>query len=134
MVDVVKDLGEVGWEWVGGGEGVSGDVDGDGAVAACGGDQASDGPAGGGLQPAGHGQGGGDDGQVGLDGLAQVMVDGACSQVGLGHAEGLLDVVQAVVGADDRLGVGVGQVGDVALPADQGPGPFLKQLDLRIYN
>ena len=32
---------------VSGCEGVSGDVDGDGAVAACGGDQASDGPAGG---------------------------------------------------------------------------------------
>ena len=45
MVDVVEGLGEVGGEWVGGGEGVSGDVDGDGAVAACGGDQASDGDA-----------------------------------------------------------------------------------------
>ena len=93
MVDVVEGLGEVGWERVGGCKGVSGDVDGDGVVAACGGDQASDGPAGGGLRPAGHGKGCGDDGQVGLDGLAQVVVDGACSQVGLGHAEGLLDVV-----------------------------------------
>ena len=87
MVDVVEGLGEVGWERVSGCEGVSGDVDGDGAVAACGGDQASDGPAGGGLQPAGHGKGCSDDGQVGLDGLAQVVVDGACSQVGLGHAQ-----------------------------------------------
>ncbi len=53
------------------------DGDGDCAVAACGGDQASDGPAGGGLQPAGHGKGSRaavtDDGQVGLDGLAQVV-------------------------------------------------------------
>ena len=122
----MEGLGEVGWEGVSGCEGVSGDVDGDGAVAACGGNQASDGPVGGGLQPAGHGKGCGDDGQVGLDGLAQVVVDGACSQVGLGHAEGLLDVVQAVVGADDCLGVGVGQVGDVALPPGQGAGPFLQ--------
>ena len=57
MVDVVEGLGEVGWERVSGCEGVPGNVDGDGAVAACGGDQASDGPAGGGLQPAGHGKG-----------------------------------------------------------------------------
>ena len=83
----MEGLGEVGWEGVSGCEGVSGDVDGDGAVAACGGDQASDGPAGGGLQPAGHGKGCGDDGQVGLDGLAQVVVDGACSQVGLEHTQ-----------------------------------------------
>lgn len=78
MVDVVEGLGEVGWERVSGCEGVSGDVDGDGdcAVAACGGDQASDGPAGGGLQPAGHGKGCSDDGQVGLDGLAQVVWGG----------------------------------------------------------
>lgn len=40
--------------------------------------------------------------------------------------KGLLDVVQAVVGADDCLGVGVGQVGDVALPPGQGAGPFLQ--------
>ena len=53
----MEGLGEVGWERVSGCEGVSGDVDGDGAVAACGGDQVSDGPAGGGLQPAGHGKG-----------------------------------------------------------------------------
>ena len=57
VVDVAQGLGEVGWERVSGCEGVSGDVDGDGAVAACGADQASDGPAGGGLQPAGHGRG-----------------------------------------------------------------------------
>ena len=68
----MEGLGEVGWERVGGYEGVSGDVDSNGAVAACSVDQASDGPTGGGLQPTGHGQGGGDDGQVGLDGLAQV--------------------------------------------------------------
>ncbi len=73
----------------------SGNVDGDGAVAACGGDQASDGPAGGGLQPAGHGKGCGDDGQMGLDGLAQVVVDGACSGSDLDMRD--CDVVQAVV-------------------------------------
>ena len=43
----MEGLGEVGWEGVSGCEGVSGDADGDGAVAACGGDQASDGPGGG---------------------------------------------------------------------------------------
>ena len=47
-----------------------GDGDGDGVVAACGGDEAFDGSFGGGLQPVGHGQGCGDDGQVGFDGLA----------------------------------------------------------------
>ena len=34
----MEGLGEVRWEGVSGCEGVSGDVDGDGAVAACGGD------------------------------------------------------------------------------------------------
>ena len=62
----MEGLGEVGWERVGGYEGVSGDVDSNGAVAACSVDQASDGPTGDGLQPTGHGQGGGDGGQVGL--------------------------------------------------------------------
>ena len=38
----MEGLGEVGWERVSGCEGVPGNVDGDGAVAACGGDQASD--------------------------------------------------------------------------------------------
>ena len=121
----MEGLGEVGWERGSGYEGVSGDVDSDGAVAACGGDQASDGPTGGGLQPTGHGKGRGDDNQVGLDGLAQVVVDGACSQVGLGHAQRTSRCrVQAMVGAYNCLGVG--QVGDVALPPGQGPGPFLQ--------
>ena len=52
---------------------------------------------------------------------------GACVlRSDLDMRKGLLDVVQTVVGADDCLGVGVGQVGDVALPPGQGPGPFLQ--------
>ena len=99
----------------------------DGAVAACGLDELLDGPAGGVLDDAGHGQGGEHDGQVRVDGLAGAVIDRPGGEVGLGHAEALLDLEESVVGADDELGARVGQVGDIALDPGQGSG-----LDLQL--
>ena len=48
------------------------------------------------------------DGQVRFDGVALAVVDRPGLQVVLGHAEGLLDLRELVVGADHELrGVGV---------------------------
>ena len=94
--------------------------DGDGSVPAGGLDEALDGPAGGLLDPVRDRHRGEHDGQVGLDGVLLAVIDRPGSQVGLGHAEGPLDLEQAPVGADDLLGVRVGQVGDVGLPPRQG--------------
>jgi hypothetical protein len=52
---------------VGGGDGVVAGLDLDRTVAAGGGHEAFDAPAGGVLDPAGYGQGGEDDGQVRFD-------------------------------------------------------------------
>jgi hypothetical protein len=87
----------------------------DGAVAAHGRDEPSDGPAGGVLDPPGDGQGGEHDGQVRLDRVFGAVVERAGGQVGFGHPEALLDLEQLLVGADHELGGGVGDVGDVAL-------------------
>jgi hypothetical protein len=48
----------------------------DGSAAAGGADECLDGPAGSGLDKPGDGEGGEDDGQVGVDGLALAVVDG----------------------------------------------------------
>ena len=50
-------------------------------------DEFPDGPAGALLDEPGDGQGGEDDRQVSLDGVALAVVDGPCPQVGLRHAE-----------------------------------------------
>src|SRR5688572_16838217 len=62
-------------------------------------------------------EGGEHDGQVGLDAVADPVEHRPCGQVGLGHPEGPLDLVELVVGSHDVRtvhGVGV-DVGDVAL-------------------
>lgn len=65
----------MGREWVFGCDGVLADLVLGGAVAPGGADEPFDGPPGGGLDTAGHGQRGEHDGQVGLDGLTLVVVD-----------------------------------------------------------
>ena len=60
------------------------------------------------------------DAQVGLDRLADVVIDRAGLQVVLGHPEALLDEPQLVVGVDDELSGLAGEIGGVALPAGQG--------------
>ena len=62
----------------------------DGAVAAGGLDEFADGPAGLVLDPAADRHGGEDDGQVGFDGVALVVVDGPGLEVAFGHPEGFL--------------------------------------------
>ena len=52
----------------------------------------ADAEAGGVLEVAGDGQGGEDDGQVGLDGLAGVVEHEPGAEVGLAHPERRLDV------------------------------------------
>jgi hypothetical protein len=47
----------------------------------------ADGPAGVLLDPAADGQGGEDDGEMSLDGVAQVVLDGPGLQVAFGHPE-----------------------------------------------
>src|SRR6185437_4987884 len=100
----------------------------DGAVAAGCFHEFADGPAGAVFDPAADGEGGEDDGQVGFDGVAQVVVDGPGLQVVLGHAERFLDVPELVVAPDHEVrrdggSVGTGlQVGDVALEPGQVPG------------
>ena len=61
---------------------------------------------------------------MGLDGVSGVVEDGAGPQVVLAHPKGLLDMPQLVIRGDDLTGVhqACGDVGDVALEADQGPG------------
>jgi hypothetical protein len=74
-------LGGVGRQWVLGGEGVVAGADLDGPVPAGGADELPDGPAGAVLDEPGDGQGGEDDGQVGLDGVSRSVVDRPGSQV-----------------------------------------------------
>ena len=64
-------------------------------------DEVADGQPGAVLDLAGHGQCGEHDRQVGLDRVAGAVEHRPGPQVGLGHPEGLLDVPQVVVGADD---------------------------------
>jgi hypothetical protein len=54
-----------------------------GAVAAGGANELPDGPAGAVLDESGDGQGGEDDREAGLDGVALAVTDGPCPQVGL---------------------------------------------------
>lgn len=63
-------MAQVGWQRVRGGESVVAGADLDGAVAAGGAGELLDRPAGAVLDEPGDGQGGQDDGQVGLDGVA----------------------------------------------------------------
>ena len=51
---------------------------------------------------AGDGQGGKHDGQMGLDAVLEAVEDRSRGQVGLGHPEGALDLVEVVVGGHDR--------------------------------
>jgi hypothetical protein len=94
----------------------------DGAVAAGGADEPSDGPAGAVFDQAGDREGGEDDGQVRVDRLAFVVVDRPGGQVVFGYPERLLDVVEPVVGVEHELRRRVGDVRDVALEAGQGAG------------
>ena len=55
----------------------------------------------------GDGERGEHDGEVGLDAVAQPVEDGAGGQVGLGHPERALDLVEVVVGGDHRRPVEV---------------------------
>jgi hypothetical protein len=63
------------------------------AVAAQGSDQLLDRPPGLSFKPAGDGQGGEHDCEVGLDRILLVVVDQPRAEVGLGHAEALLDLL-----------------------------------------
>src|SRR5271166_4607512 len=74
LLDEGEGVAEVGREWVFGGEGVVAGADLDGAVAAGGSDEFLDGPAGAVLDEPGDGEGG-EDGQVGLGGVALAVVD-----------------------------------------------------------
>jgi len=60
---------------VGGGDDLVAGLDFDGVVAAQAGDELLDRPVGAPLEPAGDGEGGEDDGEVGLDRVAVVVVD-----------------------------------------------------------
>ena len=65
------------------------------------------------------------DGQVGFDAVADAVEHRPCGEVGLGHPERSLDLVELVVGSHDVRtvhGVGV-DVGEVARPG-QVAGPF----------
>jgi len=74
---LVEGCPEVGGQGVGGGDGVRPGLDLNGAIAAGGLDELADGPAGLVLDPPADRQGGEDDGQVRLDRVAQVVVDGS---------------------------------------------------------
>ena len=87
----------------------------DGAVAAGGADEFLDAPAGLVLDEVADGQGGKHDRQVDVDRFAFVVVDRAGLQIVFGHAEGLLDASQLVVGVDHKLRCHAGEVGGVAL-------------------
>ena len=63
-MDLVEGCPEVGWQGIGGGDGVRPGLDLDGAVAAGGLDESADGPAGLVLDPAADRQRGEHDGQV----------------------------------------------------------------------
>jgi hypothetical protein len=67
-------------------------LDFDGVVAAQAGDELLDRPVGAPLEPAGDGEGGEHDGEVGLDRVAFVVVDRPRAQIRLGDAEALLDL------------------------------------------
>jgi hypothetical protein len=110
-----------GWA-VGGVQGLSAGFDLDCAVAAGGSDEFRDAPAGLVFDPVADGRGGEHDRQVGVDGLAFVVVDRAGLQVVFGHAESLLDAPQLVIGVDDELRGLFGEVGGVALEPGQAAG------------
>jgi hypothetical protein len=80
-------------------------LDRDAAVAAQSLHEFFDAPSGLAFEPSADREGGEHDGEVGFDGVAFVVVDGPGSQVGLGHAEALLDLPQLVVGAHHVLAV-----------------------------
>jgi hypothetical protein len=80
-VNLAEGCPEVGGQRVGGGDGMPSGLDLEGAVAAGGLDELADGPAGLVLDPAADRQGREDDGQVGLDRVAEVVVDGPGLQV-----------------------------------------------------
>jgi hypothetical protein len=86
-VNLVEGDPEVGGEGIGGGDGMPSGLDLEGAVSAGGLGEFADGPAGLVLDPAADRQGREDDGQVGLDRVALVVVDGPGLQVVLGHTE-----------------------------------------------
>ena len=89
-------------------------------------EDAADGPSAAVLKIACHGEGSHDTGEVRVDLVRGVEVDGAGGEVSFGHAKRLLHVPQLVVGGDD-LGPGsgvFGQVGDVALETQGLSGPF----------
>lgn len=62
------------------------------------------------------------DRQVRLDRVFGAVVDRAGGQVRLGHSEALLDLGQPLVGADDLLGGGIGDIRDVAFDPGQRAG------------
>jgi hypothetical protein len=103
---------------VGGGDGVVAGLDFDDAVTARGADELLDRPAGAVFDPPADRERSEHDREVGLDGLALVVVDRPSLQVVFGHPEALLDLEQPVVGIDhelrgDRGAVRAdGQVGD----------------------
>jgi hypothetical protein len=121
-VEPVQDDTDVVGQGVGGGDGLVSGLDLDGVVAAQPGDELLDRPVGELLEPAGDGEGGEHDSEVGLDRVAFVVVDRPRAQIGLGHAEALLDLPQLVVSAHHVLRGRGFQVGDVALQPGQRPG------------
>src|SRR3954447_10807372 len=74
-VDGFERVAEIGGGGVRGGDGVAAGLDFDSAVAAGGADELLDRPAGPVLDPAADREGGEHDAQVGVDGLALVVVD-----------------------------------------------------------
>jgi hypothetical protein len=71
-------------------------------------------PAGLVFDPRADGQGGDHDAQMGLDRLADVVIDGPGLQAMLGHSETLLDAPQLVILIDDELRGHRGEVGGVS--------------------
>src|SRR6185312_10223452 len=97
-VDLVEGLAEVVVQGLGCGDGPGSGLDLNGAVAAGSPDEFADGPAGPGFDEAADGEGGQDDGQVSLDGVALAVVDRPGLEVVLGHAERFFDLPELVVG------------------------------------
>ncbi len=87
---------EVGGQGVGSSDCVRPGLDLDGAVAAGGFDELADGPAGLVLDPAADRQCRQDDGQVGFDRVAQMVVEGPGLQIAFRHPEGFLTVPVSV--------------------------------------
>ncbi|MDR1213279.1 MAG: hypothetical protein LBK54_04210 [Propionibacteriaceae bacterium] len=104
FADLFDDFGGLGVDLVFGGDGVSCYVDVDLSDGAEELDESAHAHLGGRLDPRPDRQGGEHNRQVRLDRVLEPVEDRAGRQVVFGHAEGVFDVPQVVVGVDDRAG------------------------------